>query len=275
MTRKKVNLAYITNDSARKTCFRKRKKGLLKKTREISILCGVDACAIVFSQYDVKPEVWPSPVRAERTVAKFKGLAEEEQTKRMMNHEELLRKMIMKADEQLRRRRRENREMEMTQVMFQCLRTTGGGGMSFQSLCMADLSELAFLIDRKLKVICKRVESLKTDARYPAMIAGGLPLLTPPPQPVPPRGSAAPNQVGAEWSGAEQSFAGLRSFNVGMDPHLSVQMQPWIIDQMMMNNPPNQTAVIGQLGRGNVMLPLADPNNDFNVNPMWSNSFFP
>ncbi|MBA0554805.1 hypothetical protein Golob_013887, partial [Gossypium lobatum] len=37
MTRKKINLAYITNDSTRKAAYKKRKKVLMKKDIDIRI----------------------------------------------------------------------------------------------------------------------------------------------------------------------------------------------------------------------------------------------
>ncbi|KAL3849601.1 hypothetical protein ACJIZ3_011483 [Penstemon smallii] len=50
------------NNSERKISFKKRKKGLTKKVdQELSTLCGVDACAIIYSQYENQPVVWPSP----------------------------------------------------------------------------------------------------------------------------------------------------------------------------------------------------------------------
>ncbi|CAB4293817.1 unnamed protein product [Prunus armeniaca] len=48
MTRKKVKLAWITNDSARKTNFRIRKEGLLKKLSELGIFCDVSGFAIIY-----------------------------------------------------------------------------------------------------------------------------------------------------------------------------------------------------------------------------------
>ncbi|MBA0817409.1 hypothetical protein Gohar_028425 [Gossypium harknessii] len=47
MTRKKINLAYITNDSTTKAAYKKRKKVLMKKVSELSTLCEIDACAIM------------------------------------------------------------------------------------------------------------------------------------------------------------------------------------------------------------------------------------
>ncbi|MBA0632963.1 hypothetical protein Gotri_001576 [Gossypium trilobum] len=41
MSRKKIKLAYITNDSARKTTYKKRSKGLVKKVRELIPFVGL------------------------------------------------------------------------------------------------------------------------------------------------------------------------------------------------------------------------------------------
>ncbi|MBA0573846.1 hypothetical protein Golob_001101, partial [Gossypium lobatum] len=56
MTRKKVKLAYITNDSTRKATYKKRIKGLKNKMRELSTLCGIDTCAIMYNPYKSQPE---------------------------------------------------------------------------------------------------------------------------------------------------------------------------------------------------------------------------
>ncbi|KAK5846190.1 hypothetical protein PVK06_002464 [Gossypium arboreum] len=57
MIRKKVKLAYITNDSSRKATYKKRKKGLMKKMSELSTFCGINACAIMCSHYESQPEI--------------------------------------------------------------------------------------------------------------------------------------------------------------------------------------------------------------------------
>ncbi|KAE8732673.1 Agamous-like MADS-box protein AGL90 [Hibiscus syriacus] len=97
MTRKKVKLAYINNDSARKATFKKRKKGLMKKVSELSTLCGIDACAIMYSPYESQPEVWPSPMGVQRVLSKFRKIPEMEQSKKMVNQETFLGQRITKA----------------------------------------------------------------------------------------------------------------------------------------------------------------------------------
>ncbi|GLT28397.1 hypothetical protein SLA2020_033370 [Shorea laevis] len=91
MTRKKVKLQYISNDSARKASFKERKKGLMKKASELTTLCGIDAYAIVYSPFDSQPEIWPSPARVQRVLSLgSKKLPEMEQGKKMVRRKPLI-----------------------------------------------------------------------------------------------------------------------------------------------------------------------------------------
>lgn len=47
MGRNKIKIDYITNDKFRKVTSCKRKKGLLKKAMELSLLCGNDVLLII------------------------------------------------------------------------------------------------------------------------------------------------------------------------------------------------------------------------------------
>ncbi|CAH8387939.1 unnamed protein product [Eruca vesicaria subsp. sativa] len=59
---------------------KKRKKGLLKKVNELSTLCGINACAIIYSPYDTNPEVWPSNFGVQRVISDYRQLPEMETT---------------------------------------------------------------------------------------------------------------------------------------------------------------------------------------------------
>ncbi|MBA0707718.1 hypothetical protein Golax_019744 [Gossypium laxum] len=87
MIRKKVKLAYITNDSSRKATYKKRKKDLMKKMSELSTYCGIDTCAIMYSPYESQTEFWPSLLGVEQVLSKFKMILEMEKRKNMMNQE--------------------------------------------------------------------------------------------------------------------------------------------------------------------------------------------
>ncbi|CAA2986713.1 agamous-like MADS-box AGL80 [Olea europaea subsp. europaea] len=115
MTRKKVKLAFISNDCARKATFKKRKKGLIKKVSELSTLCGIDICAIIYSPYESQPDVLLDNHGVHRVLAQFKRMPEMERSKKMVNQESFIRQRISKASDQLKKQHKENREKEITQ----------------------------------------------------------------------------------------------------------------------------------------------------------------
>ncbi|WOG89732.1 hypothetical protein DCAR_0208970 [Daucus carota subsp. sativus] len=156
MTRKKVKLAFISNDATRKATYKKRKKGLMKKVEELSTLCGIDACAIIYSPYDEQPDVWPDIAGVERVVEKFKSMPEMQQSRKMLNQESFTRQRIAKTNEQLKKQLRDNREKEMTEVMSQCLT----GQLGLHNLTLPDLNDLGFLVDQKLQEINKKMNEI-------------------------------------------------------------------------------------------------------------------
>ncbi|XP_021912473.1 agamous-like MADS-box protein AGL80 [Carica papaya] len=155
MTKKNVKLAYITNDSARKAMFKQRNKGLMKKVSELSTLCDVKACAIIYSPYDSKQEVWPSPFGAQCVLSDFKRLPEMEQSKKMVNQESFLCQKIAKATDQLKKQCKDNREKEITYIIFQSLI-----GKPLHQLNLINLKNLGWLIEQYFKEIQKSIGTL-------------------------------------------------------------------------------------------------------------------
>ena len=252
MTRKKVKLAYISNDAARKATFKKRKKGLMKKVSELSTLCDIDACAIIYSPYETQPELFPSAAGVHRVLAKFRRMPEMEQSKKMVNQEGFLRQRIAKANEQLKKMRKENREKEMTRVMF----STMTGHMTLQGLSVMDLNDLGWLIDQNLKDIHKRMENIAkssaTRSDRMAVEAAGA------------ESAEAPRR-GGESTNASAAAAG-GEVNVGNN---GMQRQQWLMDLMNPQGQDNnhQDQHLG-FGAEEMILPFGDNNN-------WSNGFFP
>ncbi|CAK9311714.1 unnamed protein product [Citrullus colocynthis] len=154
MTRKKVKLAYITNDAARKATFKKRKKGLLKKLTELTTLCGIEACAIIFSPFGSQLDLWPSTLGFQRVLSKFKSLPEMEKCKKMVNQETFLHDRIAKAADQLKKLQRENREKEIARLMFQSLVV---GAAPPPDLNVIELNDLGWLVDQTMVDINKRM----------------------------------------------------------------------------------------------------------------------
>ncbi|KAH1033167.1 hypothetical protein J1N35_045341 [Gossypium stocksii] len=157
-----MKLAYITNDSKRKTTYKKRTKGLVKKVRELTTLCGIEACAIIHSpDFDSQPEVWPSHTGAQKLLSEFKKLPQSIRNNKMVNQESFLKQSIAKATQQLRKLRKENHQKELKNVMFQSL---SGEGI-FQSLNEMDLNEVGLLVKKNLEDIDNRVHVLTKASR--------------------------------------------------------------------------------------------------------------
>lgn len=238
----------------------------MKKVSELSTLCGIDACAIIYSPYESQPEVWPGTLGVQRVLGQFKRMPEMEQSKKMVNQESFIRQRITKATEQLKKQHKDNREKELTEVMYQCL--TGKG---LQNLMMPDLNDLGWLIDQKLKEINKRIESMKKKS-----ITNTNELVSP--QVAQTRSFVATASDGIMGKGVgvqrqEQKpvvdFAGLEH---------GMQRPQWFNDQWMNNVNPNdhqhhQQQHMGMgFGRGEdmMMMPFGDGQN-----AMWSSAFFP
>ncbi|KAG0496484.1 hypothetical protein HPP92_001175 [Vanilla planifolia] len=256
MARKKVSLSLIANEATRRATLKKRRKGLMKKVKELSILCDVRACAIVYSPQEAQPEVWPSVAEATRLLTRFRSMPEMEQSKKMLNQETFLRQRVAKLHEQLRRHERENRELESAALLRECLAASGGGS-PFLRLRIEELASLSWLLDQKVRAVQERIDELRSagDAKMvecfvppPQMLPPTLTLLPLPPQtplpmpmpmPMVPMGSVAREEkfggrgyheamrwfggddaaaaVGTAVGGGEQSYQHVRQFGEEVD----------------------------------------------------------
>ncbi|XP_071704604.1 agamous-like MADS-box protein AGL80 [Rutidosis leptorrhynchoides] len=262
MTRKKVEIKLIEDESKRKTTFKKRKKGLMKKVNELSTLCGVDACALIYSPYEPHPDVWPDNVGVQRVLSQFKRLPDMEKSKKMVNQNSFIRQRINKANDQLKKQIKENRDKEMIEVMYQCLTRKG----SIANLNPPDLNELGGLVDQTMKDIDNRIESLKKG-------------------PVP-TGNAAPPSLCARSKlsvGGSSSSTSYDNLSVMDGMQRSTQ---WFTD-LMNNNPSEQNLCLGPRGyemtasfAQNRNLGLVPPGYEMttpfidNPNPLWPNPYF-
>ncbi|CAA7015302.1 unnamed protein product [Microthlaspi erraticum] len=157
MTRQKVKMVFIENDSARKSTFKKRKKGILKKAHELATLCDVPIGIVIGSPYDSTPEVWPTRESMDKVLSQWKAMSAMDKSKKMMNQESFLRQRINKATESRRKLCKENRELEMKEVMFDCLK----GNTSPSRVDPRNLRDLGGIIEQHLKDINRRIDILK------------------------------------------------------------------------------------------------------------------
>lgn len=153
MPKSKVNLVYIENDSARRVTFNKRKDGLMKKAYELTTLCDIAVCAILFSPCSHEPLVWPSQSEAQKVISRFKNMPRLEQNRGMSNQESSSRERLDKMMGKAKKLERENQQNEMSQFMYQCL----DGRSWFDHLNANDANNLSGLKSQNLREIDRRL----------------------------------------------------------------------------------------------------------------------
>jgi len=155
MARRKVKLALIADDSARKASYNKRKKGLIKKVSELTILCDVPACAIISSPFDSQTEVWPHPEGANKIIERFQNLSLVDET-RNVSHERYIMQMIAKARDKLRKMKYENHEQEWDLFMLRNLQANN----MLDELTTEEVKDLGKRAEKKLKEVDEKIETL-------------------------------------------------------------------------------------------------------------------
>ncbi|KAK9725505.1 hypothetical protein RND81_05G148800 [Saponaria officinalis] len=165
MARKKVKLQFIENDTARKVTYKKRVRGLLKKTQELSILCDVNACAIVYGQYSEAPEIWPSmDGEVRRVVTEYRQKLDIDQSQRKLTQEDFLKQSLTKSEEKFQRLQRRNRELAMENVMCDLL-----CGEPVERVVYGDVGDLIWVIEDRLRTYQHRLGVLEgPNANAPA-----------------------------------------------------------------------------------------------------------
>ncbi|RDY01925.1 Agamous-like MADS-box protein AGL80, partial [Mucuna pruriens] len=147
MARKKVKLALISDDTARKVTYKKRKKGIIKKVSELTILCGIPACAIISSPFDPMPETWPDSKATKQVIQRYMNASTLDQSKNI-NQESFIKQRIAKAHHQLRKQRQDNLDKQNTLSLFQYIQ-----GEEHLPDTIQELKKLHKLIEKNMKEI--------------------------------------------------------------------------------------------------------------------------
>ncbi|KAL9684567.1 hypothetical protein QQ045_022008 [Rhodiola kirilowii] len=131
--------------------------GLVKKVEELSTLCGVEACAIIYASHtDLIPETWPADhFEVKKFVNKVKALPEYELTKFSVNADILVEQNIEKAKVKLEKMKRENRVKEAREAMSHLLE-----GRELSVISADGYNDVLSLIDRALKDVQCHMEEL-------------------------------------------------------------------------------------------------------------------
>nr|QWX93792.1 MADS-box protein 53 [Cunninghamia lanceolata] len=119
MGRAKIPIKWISKETSRNVTFLKRKRGLIKKVEELSILCGVEACMVCFGPQDQHPDVWPNISKGLELIERYRSLSKEEQDKKKLDNSSFLEQRIKKLGHELDIQRKENKDHER-EIMYPC-----------------------------------------------------------------------------------------------------------------------------------------------------------
>ncbi|KAK1576781.1 hypothetical protein Q3G72_016434 [Acer saccharum] len=165
MARKKVTLARIADDRARKASLKKRSCGLMKKVYELTILCGTSASVIIYNPDDKQLMTWPPHTEALKILTRFFSMPEMQQQKKKINQETYLDEKVSKMQEELKKYQRKHREIEIFNLMQYV-----DQGNDLDQFNVNDLKSLAQFCEEKLKEIRKRVEYCQQIPLFPSSL---------------------------------------------------------------------------------------------------------
>lgn len=159
MTRSKLRLEYITNNAMRKATFKKRRGGFVKKLTELTTLCGVEACAIIYSTYDSQPDVWPSPSGAQQAIYRYSVVPDVVQKKKAMSHESFIKQRTMAINQRVEKMRRVNTQKQTELLVLEHMY-----GLEYLgNLPQRTMSDVARQIDKNLMAIKKRMQDMEKE----------------------------------------------------------------------------------------------------------------
>ncbi|RWR93895.1 Transcription factor [Cinnamomum micranthum f. kanehirae] len=98
MGRVKLKIKRLENISGRQVTYSKRKAGILKKAKELSILCDIDIALLMFSPTGKPTLCLGERSNIEEVIAKFAQLTPQERAKRKLESLEALKKTFKKLD---------------------------------------------------------------------------------------------------------------------------------------------------------------------------------
>ncbi|WVY96948.1 hypothetical protein V8G54_029099 [Vigna mungo] len=137
MARKKLKLAFISDEMTRKSTYKRRKK----------------ICAIICNPFDSETEVWPNPEGANKVIERFKNASVLNKS-RNVNHESFMLQRIVKAQNELKMQRQDNYEKEITLSMFQFML-----GQNLPNT-VQEIIEIHKIIDKNIKEIENNLDAL-------------------------------------------------------------------------------------------------------------------
>uniref|UniRef100_A0ACD5W683 Uncharacterized protein n=1 Tax=Avena sativa TaxID=4498 RepID=A0ACD5W683_AVESA len=169
----KVKIEYIEDNKKRKAALRKRLPIVLKKARELSVMCDVPVAVIAYCPGESQPVVWPSPEAVSDVLRKYRDLPDLDCCKNNLKSTEYLKQINGKLRAKLSNVQRQIRDQEIKLVLSDSI---AGRRKSLDDLPIEMVTSVGSRVDDKLQAVMARLQQLRLAAA---------PALLPPPPPAP------------------------------------------------------------------------------------------
>ncbi|KAK2420315.1 hypothetical protein P8452_50523 [Trifolium repens] len=159
MGRGRISMKLIQKEKSRRTTFQKRKKGLIKKVNEFSILCGVDVCVILYApnfegQGYAEPEIWPKDKKEVHRILQNYYNTTIDRRPKIYDIHEYYKERVKKVEFEISKVRKE---------MFKIMYPTWDE--SYNSLGEEQMRLFAGILDAKLDACNQKMNMLKGDLK--------------------------------------------------------------------------------------------------------------
>ncbi|KAG8043040.1 hypothetical protein GUJ93_ZPchr0106g33684 [Zizania palustris] len=147
-----VHMELITNESTRKKTLKRRQAGLLKKTKELSTLCSIPACVVVYNTDDDEANLaaWPSIPEAKAILTKVMDMPEADRPRRMLDPEGFLQQQITKLRRRIDTLKFERHHHMIANIIFEL---ATGHRKNMDDLSLEVLNDVKLEVRRRLKVV--------------------------------------------------------------------------------------------------------------------------
>uniref|UniRef100_A0ACD5TXR2 Uncharacterized protein n=1 Tax=Avena sativa TaxID=4498 RepID=A0ACD5TXR2_AVESA len=167
--RGKVKLQYIKDLAMRSKSQKMRLANLMKKARELAVLCDVPVGVVVYVPGKDQPEeVWPSQEAATDVLVRYGAVEEPKRLKYKLDGDDFVRKTVVKSKANLYNAHRQNCEKEMNLLMVDFL---AGHRGSFADLPPNVHASLEWRVKKKLQAVKARLQEIRGGAIQPPLPA--------------------------------------------------------------------------------------------------------
>ncbi|XP_050914250.1 agamous-like MADS-box protein AGL80 [Lathyrus oleraceus] len=157
--KRKITSKLIENFSQRKMCYKTRLKGLFTKMEQVTTLCDLQACAVVFGPGDATPSMWPSCDAAEKLIHKFESMPEHARFNNVTDQLSFLKEKGKRLQATLDKIMEDNEDTLMGSYLYQIENES----KSLTDFEPSVLNRLINFMLKKYKIFSSRVEYSEED----------------------------------------------------------------------------------------------------------------